>query len=232
MNLPGEDYLNGRLVAIDKPLRWTSFDVVNKMRYALKRHYGLKKIKVGHAGTLDPLATGLVLVATGKMTRQLDSVMGLPKEYSGCLHLGATTPSYDLETEVNGYFPTTHINQELVEATLPRFTGTIVQMPPQYSALKIKGQKAYEAARKGSPVALEARKIEIFNLEITRYEFPDLFFKVRCSKGTYIRSLAYDLGRALGSGAYLAALRRTHIGSYSVENALGPEEWVQQLELS
>ena len=225
-----ENFKEGRLVLIDKPPHWTSFDAVNKIRYALKRKLQVKKIKVGHAGTLDPLATGLVLICTGKMTKQINDFMGLPKVYTGVMTLGATTPSYDLETQPNAHFATEHITPSTIKKCAQKFEGQIMQVPPAFSAIKNKGVKAYEAARQGQSVAMKARPVEIYRFEITHIAMPEVHFEVHCSKGTYIRSLAYDMGVALHSGAYLSSLRRISIGSYSVHEAVTPEEWVAHLE--
>lgn len=225
----GKHFLDGQLLLIDKPLEWTSFDVVNKIRYTIRKQFNIKKIKVGHAGTLDPLATGLLIICTGKFTKQINDFMGMPKEYTGIIKLGATTPSYDLETEVDGHYPTDHITDELIEAARLQFTGEIDQVPPVFSAIKKDGQKAYEAARAGENIELKSRKINIYNLELERLNSTDLAFKVNCSKGTYIRSLAYDFGKALNSGAHLAQLRRTKIGDYDVDDAEGVEAFVQSL---
>lgn len=228
----GEDFLAGRLVLIDKPLQWTSFDAVNKIRYALKRKLQVKKIKVGHAGTLDPLATGLVLICTGKMTKQINDFMGLPKVYTGVITLGATTPSFDLETEADAHFATEHITEQMIMEAAQKFEGEIMQVPPVYSAIKTKGVKAYDTARQGQPVAMKARPVAIHSFKITQINMPQMHFKVHCSKGTYIRSLAQDLGQALHSGAHLSSLRRVAIGDYKVAEAVGPEQWVSELEKS
>lgn len=225
--LQSEDFKNGQLLLIDKPLEWTSFDVVNKLRYALKKQYDLKKIKVGHAGTLDPLATGLLLVCTGKFTKRISELMGLEKEYTGSITLGATTPSYDLETEVDQTFPTDHIGEEDIRKATANFEGEIEQIPPNFSAIKKGGKRAYELAREGKDAKLQPRPVFIHQMEITGIEMPVVHFRVRCSKGTYIRSLAHDFGQALNSGAHLSSLRRTAIGDYRVENAVGPEEFVE-----
>ncbi len=222
-------FQEGQVLLIDKPLEWTSFDVVNKIRYSIRKNFNLKKIKVGHAGTLDPLATGLLIICTGKATKQLSNFMGLPKEYTGTIQLGATTPSYDLETGIDGNFPTEHIHQEMVDEVIRNhFTGLIDQVPPVFSAIKKDGQKAYELARQGQEVKLQTRQVNIesFNAQL---ENGKIHFKVICSKGTYIRSLAHDLGKALQSGGHLTALRRTAIGDYRVENASDPIEFTDQL---
>ncbi len=225
-------FLDGQLLLIDKPLEWTSFDAVNKIRYAIRKEFSIKKIKVGHAGTLDPLATGLLIICTGKFTKQINDFMGMPKEYTGIIKLGATTPSYDLETEVDAKFSTEHITDELIEQARLAFLGEIDQIPPVFSAIKKDGQKAYEAARAGEAIEMKSRRITIENLELERLNETDLAFKVNCSKGTYIRSLAFDIGKALNSGAHLTQLRRTKIGEYNVENAIGVEEFVNSISSS
>ncbi|MDC1080945.1 tRNA pseudouridine(55) synthase TruB [Flavobacteriaceae bacterium] len=230
MNELKEKFLCGEVILIDKPLNWTSFQVVNKVRWMIKTTFGIKKIKVGHAGTLDPLASGLLILCTGKMTKQIEQFMGQEKEYIGTFSLGATTPSYDLETEINQYFPTEHIDKKLLENTLTQFRGTIDQQPPVFSALKKEGKRLYEFAREGEEIKVPYRKVNIQNFEITQINFPEIDFKVNCSKGTYIRSLAHDFGKSLKSGAYLSALRRTRIGEYSVENAIQIEDFEKLLE--
>jgi tRNA pseudouridine55 synthase len=227
--LKSEDFLSGQLLLIDKDLHWTSFDVVNKLRYAIRRIFSIKKIKVGHAGTLDPLATGLLIICTGRFTKRINEFMGLDKEYTGIIRLGSTTPSYDLESEPDEEFPTDHITDELIQETIPNFTGEIQQRPPVYSAILKDGKRAYELARKGEKVELKERSIRINQLEITR-SGNDLHFRVNCSKGTYIRSLAHDFGKALHSGAHLAELRRTKIGDFSVNDAQSVDEYLKYLE--
>lgn len=224
-----EKIKEGQVLLFDKPLHWTSFQVVNKVRWLIKQKFGLKKIKVGHAGTLDPLATGLVILCTGKATKTIESLMGQTKIYTGEFTLGATTPSYDLETEIDKRFEISHINQELIEKALAKFQGEIMQRPPIFSALKKEGKRLYEFARKGEDVDIPKRQVQIDNFEIIENNLPQLKFKVQCSKGTYIRSLAYDFGKALDSGAYLSELRRTHIGDYQVENALSIEDFEKLL---
>lgn len=219
--MDAEDYLNGQILLIDKPLSWSSFQAVNKLKYVLKRRFDLpKKFKIGHAGTLDPLASGLLIICTGKFTKKITEIQGQPKEYTGTIVLGATTPSYDMETKVNAYFPFQHITETLVEETLPQFLGEIDQKPPIFSAIKKDGIRLYEHARAGEEVVIETRKTTIHSFEITRFELPEVDFKVTCSKGTYIRSLAFDFGKALGSGGYLSALRRTKIGDFNVNKAI------------
>lgn len=215
-----EDFLEGQVLLIDKPLQWSSFQVVNKIRWLLRKKFNLKKIKVGHAGTLDPLASGLLIICTGKMTRQIDAFQAQEKEYTGTFTLGATTPSYDAETEINQLFPIDHLSEkEIQEATLA-FIGEIDQQPPIFSALKKDGKRLYELARAGEKIEIPSRKVEVFEFELTRIQLPEVDFRIKCSKGTYIRSLAHDFGKSLNNGAFLSALRRTKIGSFSVENAL------------
>lgn len=228
--LPRYDFLAGATLLVDKPQGWTSFDVVNKIRYKLKHRLKIKKIKVGHAGTLDPMATGLLLICTGKFTKKLAQFQGLPKEYTGTLYLGASTPSYDTETQVDQTFPINHITPEMIEAARRGFIGDIEQVPPMFSAIKVDGQPLYKKARKGQKVKVDPRAVHINQFELTRIELPEIDFRVNCSKGTYIRSLAHDFGRALQSGAYLTALRRTRIGSFSVENAWDLEKLVEYIE--
>lgn len=211
----------GFIFLIDKSLHWTSFDVVNKMRYALK----IKK--VGHAGTLDPLATGLVIVCAGKATKQIESFMATEKEYTGTIRLGVTTPSYDLETETDQEYPTDHITTELIHQKATEFLGPQMQVPPIFSALKVDGKKLYELARKGKEAKIEPRPIEIKEFEITAVRMPEVDFRVVVSKGTYIRSLAFDFGKACGSGAVLSALRRTRVGDFDVKNALTIPDWLE-----
>lgn len=229
----GETPLNfeeGVVILIDKPLEWTSFDVVNKIRFKLKYALGVKKIKVGHAGTLDPLASGLLIICTGKMTKQIDQLQGLPKVYSGTITLGATTPTYDAEVEPTEFFPTKHINPTLIKEVSQHFVGAIEQIPPIFSAVKIKGKSAYTLARRGVEVELKSRLIEITKFDILDFNLPILPFICACSKGTYIRSLAHDFGKALDSGAYLSSLRRESIGAYNVSDALTLEEALGMIE--
>lgn len=225
MKFTAEDFLNGQVLLIDKPLNWTSFQAVNKIKWALKKHLGLKKIKVGHAGTLDPLATGLLLVCTGKATKTISELQGQIKEYTGSFFIGATTPSYDLETEVDQVFETQHITASLMEAARQKFLGDIDQKPPIFSAIKKEGKRLYEHARKGEEVEIAYRKVRIDAFDLTDIALPQLQFRVVCSKGTYIRSLAYDYGEALNSGAHLTALRRTKIGDYHVDQATNVEDF-------
>lgn len=224
-----EDYLSGQVILIDKPLEWTSFQAVNKIRWAIRKAFGIKKIKVGHAGTLDPLATGLLIICTGKMTKQINIYQGQEKEYTGTITLGSTTPSYDLETDINKSYPTDHITEELIDSKTHEFIGTIEQYPPVFSAIKKDGKRLYEFARAGERVDIKAREVEISKFDITQINGLELKFKVVCSKGTYIRSLANDFGKALNSGAHLSELRRTRIGDFNVYDAISPEVFLKQL---
>ena len=226
--LSKEEILNGQVILIDKPLTWSSFQAVNKLKYTLKNRLGLpKKFKIGHAGTLDPLATGLLIVCTGKLTKSITGIQAQTKEYTGTITVGATTPSYDLETEIDAVFPTGHITEELILQTVQQFLGEIDQKPPVFSAIKKDGKRLYEHARAGEEVEIASRKTTVYEFEITRFALPEIDFRVSCSKGTYIRSLAYDFGLALQSGGHLTALRRTKIGDYSVDNAILPEAFDQ-----
>ncbi len=222
------DFQKGEALLIDKALDWTTFDVVKSLKLFLKFNFGIKKIKIGHAGTLDPKATGLVIVCTGKKTKEIDSYQAREKEYTGTFRLGQTTPSYDSETEPDAVFPTDHIDEKLLRETARKFMGEIFQVPPIYSAVKIEGKKAYDYARKNEVVKMRTRLVEIFEFDITRVEMPFVDFRVRCSKGTYIRSLAFDFGQALKSGAYLTALRRTAIGEFRAEDALEIPEFKEK----
>lgn len=224
-----EDFLTGQVLLIDKPLHLTSFDVVNKIRWNIKRTFNIKKIKVGHAGTLDPLATGLLIICTGKMTKQIDTFQGQEKEYTGTFVLGSTTPSFDLETEINETFPTEHITEKDIHQATKQFIGDIEQFPPIYSAIKKEGKRLYEFARAGEEVVIKSRTVTVSAFEITKINGNNLDFRVVCSKGTYIRSLANDFGKALQSGAHLAALRRTKIGDFDVINAITLEDFTQNL---
>lgn len=228
-----EDYLNGQILLIDKPLNWSSFQAVNKLKWALITKLNLpKKFKIGHAGTLDPLATGLLLVCTGKFTKRITELQGQAKEYTGTFCIGATTPSYDLETEINHTFPTEHIDSALIHETIKQFLGEIDQKPPIYSAIKKDGVRLYEHARAGETVEIASRKTTIHEFEITRIALPEIDFRVVCSKGTYIRSLAFDFGKAMQSGSHLTALRRTKIGDYDVKNSLDVIAFEESLILS
>lgn len=223
------DFKNGQVLLIDKPLKWTSFQVVNKLRWEIRQAFNIKKIKVGHAGTLDPLATGLLVICTGKMTKQIDIFQGQIKEYTGTFVLGATTPSYDLETDIDQTFPVNHITEVLINETTKQFIGEIEQFPPVFSALKKDGKRLYEYARAGEAVEIKSRKVSVSEFEITRINLPEVDFRIVCSKGTYIRSLAHDFGKALESGAYLSALRRTRIGDFKVNDAVSIEKFIENL---
>lgn len=219
------DFVAGEVILINKQLRWTSFDIVNSLRIFLKYNYGHRKLKIGHAGTLDPLATGLVIVCTGRKTKEIEKYQAQQKTYAGSLMLGQTTPSFDLETEPDQTFDTQHITPAMIHEAAQKFTGIISQQPPVFSAIKIDGKKAYDYARANKPVKMREREVEIFKFIITKIEMPQVWFEVECSKGTYIRSLANDFGKALGSGAYLASLCRTAIGNYHNDDALTVEEF-------
>ncbi|MDA7729440.1 tRNA pseudouridine(55) synthase TruB [Flavobacteriaceae bacterium] len=221
----------GQLLLIDKPLNWTSFQVVNKIRWELKNKFGIKKLKVGHAGTLDPLATGLLLVCTGKMTKKISEIQALVKEYTGTFTLGATTPSYDLETPIDGTFPIDHLDDNALKEVINQFTGVVDQYPPVFSAIKKDGKRLYEYARKGEEIKIKSRQVEILAFELTKIKLPTIDFYVKCSKGTYIRSLANDYGKALGSGAHLSSLRRTAIGLHRIEDAYTIEQITAELEV-
>jgi len=225
-----EAYKNGQVLLIDKPLTWTSFQVVNKLRWEIRQRFDIKKIKVGHAGTLDPLATGLLIICTGKQTKQIDTYQGQVKEYTGTFTLGGTTPSYDLETEINNTFPTAHITEELLHETTKQFVGEIQQKPPIFSAIKKDGKRLYELARKGETTEIKERTVTVSSFEITKIKLPEVEFRIICSKGTYIRSIAFDYGKALNSGGYLSALRRTKIGNFSVDDAFSVEEFINNLK--
>jgi tRNA pseudouridine55 synthase len=222
-----KEFSEGSTIIVDKPLTWTSFDVVNKIRWNLKQALKVKKIKVGHAGTLDPLATGLLILCIGKHTKLIDSIMIGEKTYTGTFLLGKTTPSYDLETEFNQDFETNHISDELLESIRLTFLGEIQQVPPIFSAKQIDGQRAYDLARAGKEVEIKANSVHISDFKITSNRFPEIDFEISCSKGTYIRSIAHDFGKALNSGATLIKLRRTNSGEYSINDAKSVEEWIQ-----
>ena len=225
-----EDFLEGQVLLVDKPLTWSSFQAVNKLKYLLKREFNLpKKFKIGHAGTLDPLATGLLIVCTGKFTKKITEIQSQTKEYTGTITVGGTTPSYDLETAIDKTFPVNHITPELIQETTLQFIGEIDQKPPVFSAIKKDGKRLYEHARAGEEVEISTRKTTIYEFEITKIDLPNIDFRVTCSKGTYIRSLAFDFGNALQSGAHLSALRRTKIGAYDVKNAHNPEQFLENL---
>lgn len=230
INFSKDAFLEGQLLLIDKPLEWTSFQLVNKIRWAIRKTYGIKKIKVGHAGTLDPLATGLMLICTGKMTKQIDQFMGMEKSYSGTFRLGATTPSYDLETAVSNPKPFDHISHDLLVKTRNAFLGKIQQKPPLHSAIKKDGKRLYTIARAGETTEIPSREVTITSFELPNTKLPDVDFLVSCSKGTYIRSLAHDFGQKLDCGAHLVSLRRTAIGSYTLEDSLTLDAFLHSLE--
>jgi tRNA pseudouridine55 synthase len=230
-SLLAEEFALGKILLFDKPLYWTSFDLVNKIKGVLKNRLGLKKLKVGHAGTLDPLATGLMIVCTGKETRNIDKYQAEFKEYRAIITLGATTPSFDLETGVDSTYPTEHITLSSVERVLNGLVGKSMQQPPDYSARFVNGKRAYTLARKGETVELPRREIEIRSVELIRFELPVVEFIVICSKGTYVRSLARDIGTSLGSGAYLSGLVRTAIGNFLLRDAIKIEEFERNLVL-
>lgn len=223
------NFITGETLLVDKPLHWTSFDVVNKLRYNITKKVG-QKLKVGHAGTLDPLATGLLIICTGKLTKQIDLFQAQEKEYTGTFKLGETTPSYDAETEVNLTLPTEHITKEAIQQATQSFLGNILQVPPIFSAIKVEGKTLYKQARKGVEIEIAPRPVEIKLFEITQIEMPFVSFRVVCSKGTYIRSLAHDFGKALASGAYLTTLRRTRSGDFKIEDALSVEDWIKEIK--
>jgi tRNA pseudouridine55 synthase len=231
------NFYQGEVLLIDKPLTWSSFQAVNKVKYAIKQHPSLVvneqkvKPKVGHAGTLDPLATGLLIVCTGKKTKEINHFMGLTKEYTGTFYIGATTPCYDLEKPIDFTFPTEHITQALISDTVQKFLGEQMQVPPLFSAVMVDGKRAYDLARAGKEVELKERSIHIHEFEITEVALPHISFRVVCSKGTYIRSLARDFGLALGSGGHLTALRRTKIGAYDVKEAVSPIVFQENFKL-
>lgn len=228
------NFKEGEIIYIDKPLKWTSFAVVNKVRYHICRKLGVKKIKVGHAGTLDPLATGVMIICTGKATKRIEEFQYHTKEYIATLQLGATTPSFDLEKEIDATYPTDHITRALVEETLQRFVGTIEQIPPVFSACKVDGKRAYDLARKGEEVELKPKTLVIDEIELLECDLPQIKIRVVCSKGTYIRALARDIGQALQSGAHLTALVRTRVGEAKLEHCLQVDnfaEWLDQQEI-
>lgn len=224
-----KDFIGGEIIAVDKPLGWTSFDAVKRLRGALLRKLGLKKMKVGHAGTLDPLATGVMVICTGRATKRIDELQAGVKEYEATLALGATTPSFDRETEVDATYPTGHITEELVRDVLARFVGAIEQVPPAYSACKVDGKRAYDLARKGREVELKAKTLVIDSIELLEYSPTQIRIRTVCSKGTYIRALARDIGTALGSGAHLTALRRTRVGDVGIADCLSVTDAVAMI---
>lgn len=228
------NFKEGEIIYIDKPYKWTSFGVVNKVRYFVCRKQGVKKIKVGHAGTLDPLATGVMILCTGKATKKIEDFQYQTKEYIATLMLGATTPSFDLEKEIDATYPTEHITRELVEETLKQFVGEIQQVPPSFSACKVNGKRAYELARKGNDVELKAKTLVIDEIELLECELPVIKIRVVCSKGTYIRALARDIGQALNSGAHLTALQRTRVGDVTLDKCMQLDDfeaWIEQQEI-
>lgn len=222
-------YQLGEVLLVDKPLTWTSFQAVNKLKHAIRKTYSLKKIKIGHAGTLDPLATGLLIICTGKKTKTIESYQGQEKEYTGIVKLGATTPSYDKETEEDEHYSIDHITEESILEMAKTFVGEQDQFPPIFSAIKQKGEALYKKARRGEEVVVKSRKITFYEVEITNIEMPFVSFRIRCSKGTYLRSFAYDFGKALSSGGYLTELRRTKIGDFSVEDAFSVEDLAEKI---
>ena len=230
INFSKDAFLEGQLLLIEKPLEWTSFQLVNKIRWTIRKTYGIKKIKVGHAGTLDPLATGLMLICTGKMTKQINQFMGMDKTYSGTFRLGATTPSFDLETAVSDPTPIDHITNALLEETRHTFLGKIQQKPPLHSAIKKDGKRLYTIARAGETIEIPSREVTITSFDLTNINLPDIDFLVSCSKGTYIRSLAHDFGQTLNCGAHLVALRRTAIGNYTLTDSLTLDTFLHNLE--
>ena len=227
--MTSEDYLAGQMVLIDKPLGWSSFDVVKKIKHLISKKYNLKKLKVGHAGTLDPLATGLLIVCTGKFTKRISEIQGQEKTYTGTITLGGTTPSYDLETEVDNDYKTSHITKELIHQTTKQFIGEIDQKPPIFSALKKGGERLYEKARRGEKIIIESRKIFVREFNIISIENLTIAFEIKCSKGTYIRSIANDFGTALNSGGYLSSLCRTAIGDYQLSKGIDIESFEKLL---
>jgi tRNA pseudouridine55 synthase len=224
------DFLSGTLLLIDKPQDWTSFDVVNKVRWAIRRRLNIKKVKVGHSGTLDPMATGLLLVCTGKWTKRLHELQGLPKQYIGKITLGGETASYDKESEVTKEYSLDGVSSASVNEALKGFIGDIKQLPPMFSAIKVKGKPLYKLARKGETIELEPRQVSIQRFEMTKCALPDIDFIVECSKGTYVRSMAHDLGKILGCGGYLSALRRTSVGDYTVDDAWQLDSLIETIE--
>lgn len=225
------DFAAGEILLVDKPLGWTSFDVVNKMRYEIKRKLKVKKIKVGHAGTLDPLADGLLILCTGKKTKEIDNYMGMPKMYSGTITLGATTPSYDLETQIDATFPLNGITEEMIYTEAKKMEGDVLQNPPIFSAKKIDGNKAYDLARAGKEVILQAKLVQIQEFKIISIEMPLVHFEIICSKGTYIRSIAHDFGKNLGNGGHLSSLRREAIGDFKLTDAKTVDQWISEINL-
>ncbi len=224
------DFVSGEILLVNKPLHWTSFQAVNKIRYHIRNQTGVKQIKVGHAGTLDPLADGLLIICTGKKTKEIDSYMGLEKVYSGIISLGATTPSYDLETQIDQRYDLNGITADQIKKVAAQMIGEQDQMPPIFSAKRVDGNRAYDMARAGKEVELKTKRITISNFEITQINLPEVHFKITCSKGTYIRSIAFDFGRFLNNGGHLSALRREAIGQFSLESAKTVDEWVETID--
>ena len=224
------EFIEGEVLLFNKPLHWTSFQLVNKVRWLIKRELQVKKIKVGHAGTLDPLATGMMILCTGKKTKEIDLYQAAEKEYIATIKLGATTPSYDGETAENYFFATKHINETLIKKALLNFLGAIEQYPPIFSAIKVGGKKLYESARKGEEVVLKPRNITINEIEVLSINMPYVEFRVSCSKGTYIRSLAFDIGKTLNIGAWLCKLQRTKIGEYDLKNAIDIQDFQEMMK--
>jgi len=230
-NLDALDFWTGQTLLIDKPFKWTSFDVVNKLRIAISQtHTPRKRVKVGHAGTLDPLATGLLIICTGKNTKKISGLQGMTKEYTGTITLGATRPSFDMETEIDQTFDISTIEEKDIYQATKQFVGVIDQFPPIFSALKVGGKRLYKSAREGEKVEIKSRKVEINEFEITGIELPEVHFRISCSKGTYIRSIAHDFGKALNNGGYLSALQRTYIGEYALANAWNLEELIAKVK--
>lgn len=223
------DFITGEIIGIDKPLGWTSFDAVKRVRGAIQRRLNVNKFKVGHAGTLDPLATGVLIICTGRSTRDIERLQNGTKEYIATIQLGATTPSFDLETEIDATFPYEHVTEEMIKEVLPRFTGNIMQVPPIYSAVKIDGKRAYKYARKGKEVELKAKPLVIEELELLPSSLPEFKLRIVCSKGTYIRALTRDIGEALGSGAHLTALCRTRVGDITLADCMKVDEAVEKI---
>lgn len=223
------DFITGEIIGIDKPLGWTSFDVVKRVRGAIQRKLNVKKFKVGHAGTLDPLATGVLIICTGRSTKDIERLQNGTKEYIATIRLGATTPSFDMETEIDAHYPWEHISEDMVREILPKFTGQIMQIPPVYSAVKVDGKRAYKYARNGKEVELKAKPLVIEELELIHYKKPELKLRIVCSKGTYIRALTRDIGKALESGAYLTGLCRTRVGNVVLDECLAVEEAVNRI---
>jgi tRNA pseudouridine55 synthase len=227
-----DDFQNGQVLLVDKPLEWTSFQVVNKIHWLIRKQYDIKKIKVGHAGTLDPLATGLLLVCTGKKTKEIQKLMGAAKTYTGTICLGATTPSYDLETEVINQSDPSNVSEKELKDAAKQFLGRIQQKPPIFSAIKQKGKRLYEHARAGEQVTIKSREVTIYEFEITKIRLPDVMFRIRCGKGTYIRSIANDFGEVLGVGGYLKSLSRTAIGNYHLDDSMSIDNFERNLKAS